>query len=365
MTVCWADPLDLYGGDESAMTDGAWAEIGSGWSLSTANPRTGLYSLRMANGSAGPARRTLGAAKQVAKLATAMFLEVLPTSEFVLGVGGIRPALMIHQYRDAANGVQVSIGVGTDGRLIAWQSGYYLVGAGTPIGVKLGESGQCIHANSYDHVESRVGIHLTDGFVEVRVNGVTVINLTGVNTNPTGLGETSQTVTQNIGTGGIGGYLDICDLIASDDLGAHNTDFVGDQKVFWLPPDSDTAQADWTPSTGATSYGVLDEAPPNDTDYLSLAATTGKTDVGCANLPGGVVSVAAVIATIRSRKDDAGVCDLNPGIKSGATYATGAGQPQTTAALYFNQVFEVDPVSTAPFTPAEVNALKLVLERTA
>jgi hypothetical protein len=358
------EPLDQYGGDESAMTDGVWAEIGVNWSLSNANPRTGAWHLRMANSSAGPARITLGAAKAVAGMATAVFLSALPSSEFNVGVGGVPPGLMIHQYRSASNQIQLSIAIGTDGSLVVWRYGFY-DGGGSGIGELMFRSDQCIRANSYQHIESKIGVDPVDGFVEVRVDGVTRVNLTGVNTDPYATGEVSQVAVWNPGVGAPGCVTDVCDIICWDDQGTQNNDFVGDQKVWMVPVAGDTAVADWTPSTGATSWNLLDETPPNDADGISLTATTGKTVLTTAGSPAGMVSCIGAVSWLRGSKDDAGVCDLAPGVRQGATYGASVGQPITTSKQYYTTVYELDPVSGLPPSPSDIDTLELVVERTA
>lgn len=369
MAILNADPLDQYGGSEAAMVQGPWAQVDTGsWNLSNANPRTGAWALRCVPVGTHLVRRVFGNSLAEGKVAFAMYCDALPSSENP-GDSAFVSRFELCSFRDAANNVQVVFVFGTNGQVVAYRGQTTSISGGLVLTTLLDRSDPLIliPARAYSHLEFKVGIDDSAGYCEVRLNGVTIMNLTGIDTRATGAAaETSQWAVASAGADGGGvPFADFCDFIFSDDAGAHNPDFVGDQKVYWLPPDSDTAQADWTPSTGSTSYGVIDEAPPNDADYLSLAATTGKTNVGCADLPADVVSVSAVIPTIRSWKDDAGVCDLAPGILQGATYDSGSGQPQTTAPNYYHQVFEVDPVSGVPFTPAEVNSLKLVLERTA
>lgn len=41
-----------------------------------------------------------------------------------------------------------------------------------------------------------------------------------------------------------------------------------------LRPTSDISAGSWTPSTGATLYGVIDETTANDTDYISTTTSS-------------------------------------------------------------------------------------------
>lgn len=367
MSILWAEPFDPYGGLETAMLEGFWAELTGSFLLDQTHVRTGSWALRLfSNAGAGQAaRRTLLASQTEVGMATALYLDALPSTEF--NGGGLAPTgLFPHVFRDATNQFQLSIGIGTDGAIVVWNRGFYDGGGGVH-GTLLARSGQAVRAKSFTHIETHVGVDSVAGFVEVRVDGVTVINITGVNTDPVGSGEYSQCSigTSPGSTSTIGCNVWIDDLFTWNGDGTQNNDFVGDQKVYYLVPNGDTAQADWTPSSGSVSYAMVDEIPPDDADYLSLATPTGDTDLSITDVPAEVVAVAAVMPIMRCLKDDAGTCGIAPSILQASTYASGGTQAVTTAAQYFGQVFEVDPVSLAPFTPADVNSLKLALIRTA
>lgn len=365
--LLWAEPFDQYGSDESAMLDGPWAHVGSSWTLSSANPRTGTWSLVSGGGGANDGinaysviRRIFGAPHVTTGWGYAFWTANLPAVES--GFSGLTMKIL-GGWLDASGNTQVILVLGTDGAIIAYRGYAWNLNGG--MGTFLARSLPCVRPQSYNHIEAKLTVDPADGVLEVRVNQVTVLTFEG-NTQATGNTESSQFITS---AGyeffvGIGAFY-LSDLFAWDDTGPYNNDFIGDFKCYWLPPNSDTAQADWTPSTGATSFGVVDESPPNDSDYLSIATTTGKTNLGLQDLPSDVIAVAAVVPLVRSWKTDAGTCDVAPGVVQGATYSTPVGQTQNTSPQYYQQPVETDPVSGVPFTLADVNSLDLVLERTA
>jgi hypothetical protein len=365
--LLWADPFAQYGGDESAMGDGPYASVGSGWTLSNAKPRTGSWSLHTtgSNGNDGIngltcLRRLFGGQKVTSGWGYAFYCDALPAVE--LGFNGLLAKFM-GVWLDRFGHTQVAVYLGTDGS-VSIMLGYTFADNGG-VGTVVARSDPCIRPRSYNHIEAKLTVDGTTGYVEIRVNQVTVLTYSG-NTDTAGTGEASQFITTCGYDSFIGmGNQYLADLFAWDDSGPYNNDFIGDFKCYWLPPNADTAQADWTPSTGATSFGVVDESPPDDTDYLSIVATTGKTNLGLTNLPADVIAVAAVVPLMRAWKTDAGVCDVAPGILQGATYSTPVGQPANTAPQYYQEPQEVDPVSGVPFTLADVNSLDLVIERTA
>lgn len=370
--IRWADPFDQYGGDETAMAEGpaGWAQIdGEEWGLSTANPRTGAWALRLTPGlsSHSMVRRVIGDSLAEAKVGYGVFVASLPTQEYPGDAPFQGGRIEILSFRDAANVVQLTFVLGTNGQVVAYLGSHPTITSGWALTTFIERSDPTIlvPARAYSHLEFKVKIDATDGYIEVRLNQVTIMNVTGICTQASGNAETSQIAINKEGVNAMSGTFDFDDMVCSDTLGPYETDFVGDQKCFYFPPNSDTAVAAFTPSVGGTSYGVVDEIPPNDADYLGLAATTGKTAVGHAALGGAIASIAAVCALQRSWKTDAGVCDMAPGLLQGATYAAGDGQPQSTGPGYYIETFHVDPVTGVPFTVSDIDTLKQVVERTA
>src|SRR5690606_5254270 len=104
------------------------------------------------------------------------------------------------------------------------------------------------------HLEIKVVQHASTGSIEVRINGATVINETGLNTTDT-IGQigllagTGSSSAQNI-------YID--NLYVWDDTGAVNNDWLGERLVYTLMPDGDGPTQDWTLSTGSDTYDLLD-----------------------------------------------------------------------------------------------------------
>jgi hypothetical protein len=364
MSNLWCDGFRRYGGVKARMLEGkAWAQVDGNWNLATANPRTGTHHLRLTDGlSSCEARRVFGAPKTIVQVGMAVWFDELPNIEPTIG-GGV-DGFYLGRLCDAANGSQVFIYVGTDGGLVAYRSGPFI---GNFFDCTLlGRSNPCIVAGAYQHVEIKaVAGNGTAGALEVRVDEVTRLNRTGIDTVFTANTEFSQ-----IGIGRLsgtcfagGGNVDLADVFANDSLGSSNNDFIGDHKSFCQMANADTARADFTPSTGASQYGVIDETPPNDADYLDLAASTGRTDVGFEDLPGNATAVAVARPFVRAKKNDAGTATIKPGIRSGSSVGQGAAQPVTTGFAYYDEAIEVDPATGVPFTPAGLNASFEVIER--
>lgn len=361
MALLWCDGFDHYG-TLARMTDGPYADVTVGsWQLSTTNPRTGATCMRKLGVLTLDAqlRRVLGGAKTTVGLAVALYMDRMPNAA---------DSYCLYDFRDSANVPHISICVGTTGTIVV-KRGTAATGGGFT-SVLLGTTSvPVITANAYQHVETMVFFSNTVGTVEVRVNGVTVLSLTGIDTVNTANVECSQVTIQCGCTGlSIQHFVtsDIDDIFAWDDSSSYNNAFIGDRRVLTLFPDSNTATADWTAVGAASGYLCIDEANPNDdTDYITAATVGQVSQFGLQNLPAGISVVNAVVMVERARKTDAGTANTKVSVVSGASSAAGADKPLTEIYTYRQDVFQTDPVSAAPFTPTEVNNLQFKVERTA
>lgn len=364
MANLWCDGLARYGGTISHMLNGssgqAWAETNAAFALTSANPRTGTHCLRETDGTLSAsqrARRVFGAALTEVFFGYALYCEALPSED--PGTGGVGNFLA--RFSDTSNNTQISLYLGTDGRLALYR--------GTGTGTLLGASTPIIGAGAYQHLEmyAKAG-NGTAGAFEVRVDEVTKLNLTGIDTVLSANVEFSQVQFghDNLGST-MAGYIDRADFFANDTTsdGSGCDTWIGDVKSGVLMVNADTAQADFTKSTGSVGYTLLDEKPPNDSDYIETASSTAESDFELENGPASLSEILTCRPFIRALKDDAGTCTIAPSMISNSVKATVSDQPLTTAAAYYDSNVPVNPNTGVPWTPSELNAALEVVERTA
>jgi len=202
------------------------------------------------------------------------------------------------------------------------------------------------------------------GSIEVRINNVTVMNLTGVNTNYTRTSPTILTANAWVDMMSIkgtnGAYLVddfyYCDTVAGAGTYPCNT-FLGDVKVDTLFAIGNNA-VQWTPLTGS-NYQMIDEtAMDSDTSY-NYSATTGQEDTfNFSALESKVITVLGVQLTGAWKKDDAGSRVIKQALKSGATEVYGADHsiPSTTYA-YFTDIWVVNPDTSLSWTVTDLNSI--------
>lgn len=357
MALLWAEPFDIYGDDEGNMLDGLWAELAGGGGgisppvLSTGRVRTGTHALQMDGDATGLgtniARRVLGGAKTKAAVGGAYYLDALPN---------VNDKLVYVDFRDAANAQQVRFYIQSTGIIAANNSGGLLDDTGVPV----------IVSDAWNHVETMCQVNNTTGAVEVRVNEVTVLNLTGVDTQSTSNTETSQIAFGKIGSGVLSTTWYVDDLFAWDDqvVGTNDiVDFVGDKKVFVLTTNADTAEADFSKSTGVTGYTLIDELTPDDADYIFSATDGHVSEFGLSDLPGNAAEVIAVIPIPRLLKTDAGTVTHAADLVTNGDATAATAIPATTEATYWPFVHTKNPDTGVPWTPAELNGSLLRITR--
>jgi hypothetical protein len=377
MANLWCDGFGRYGGDEAKMLNGssgqAWAEMtggASGWLLSNSNPRTGTWHLRTLDGTAQPiARRVFGAPKDEVFFGQALYFDELPTLEIADGSGNA--GFWLAAFRNQSNGMEIGVSLGTDGAVCVWRGEFVLANwdNGNFSGTLLHRSLPCVGAGAYQHFEHYLKIDGTVGAYELRVDEVTRINITGINTDRTGGGEVSQVVVGRSGGLAFGGsgFVDLADVYANDtETDASGCDtWIGDCKSGCLMVNADTAQADFTLSTGVSGYALLDDIPPNDSDYIETTSSTAESNFGLEDGPASLSEILTVRPFVRAMKDDAGTCTIAPNMKSDGTKGTVDSQPITTAFAYYDSNVPVDPDTGVPWTASGLNAAEHVVERTA
>lgn len=369
MSLLWADDFTLYGsGGQAKMLDGLYAELhadflGNNTPVLTTDPdplATGSVVLYTYNHNSSSTlyptrtpslRKTFPSAKTTVGGAVRLYMPHLPT---VSGTSGAMPVIV---FADVSNVAQITFAVTTTGNLEVYR-GYI---AGTLIGT----STNVLTANAWHHIEWKLVAHASSGTIEIRVDGTTVLTVSGVATVATATVSYSQCALGAYCAAtdpeGIGYWKD---FIIWDTAGSLNNDFFGPVYVKRLTVNSDVS-FNWTASTGSTGYTLVDEAGPNDTDYISADVTqTTQSEFGIENLPADVTSVKGFLLISRMKASDGGDCKVQMGVKSAGDQGLGTDRQITTAYTYWFDVIETSPDTGVQFTPTEFNAATFTIDRT-
>lgn len=351
--LLWMEGFDVYGSGLTGvgnMEDGLYSNILGqvGTALSeptTFRVRTGTYAFQLSSGTGGQGfRRIFGADKSTIGFGYAAYIETLPLTD-----GGM---VLANFLNNAAQDI-CSVTVSTTGQ--------FQVRTGAINGTIRATSAPVLVPGAFQHIEMKVHFNNTTGSVEIRLNGATVVNASGINLDAQGAGLAAQV---RVGQGVANADWSIDDMFLWDTSGSYNNDFIGDKKVYTLFPSADTAVADWTPDTGGVGFSRINEATPADASYIQGNDPGDVSEFEVQDLPANVSAISAVMSQSRMYKTDAGTSNVQISLLSGAAAADGADRPMTTAATYWCDVFEEDPDTSSAWTKIGVDAMLVRTTRT-
>lgn len=233
-------------------------------------------------------------------------------------------------------------------------------------GSALGTSTSTLSAAVLYHVEMKILFHASAGEVEVRVNGVPYLTLTGIDTMPSAtthllLGATGRTASAQDNSN----YIYYDNLFIWDTSGPRINDFLGERTIQTLFPDADTGVADWALSSGSDGYALIDNLPANGgTDYIEASAPGDESVFGMANLTATNIAPTAVQVNLNASKTSAGAVSVQFGPRTNGVDDLSPGSNLTQSQfLYFHHITEVNPDTGLAWTPAELNALEIKVSR--
>ena len=346
MALVFMDGFETYGTNELLMKDGLYAEAEG--SLGMTRVPTGTFSYHVDIGT--PLRFVLPGDRQTAGAGYAAWFDTLPVSSAGRAV--------IFDFRDHNNVSQVYLNVITTGAIEAVRDG-----------VQIGLSNPAITAGAWQHLEARVKVANSGGEVEVRVNGVTVLSLSGIDTQAasSALASCGQiAMFSPVAVSAHSWYVD--DFFVWDTTGSFNNGFLGDRRVVTDVANADTTIADWVKSSGVLGYNLINEKPPDDNaTYISASSSAvgAKSAFVFGNVSSEVSSIAATQVVVRSIKDEAGPCSVQASILTAINEALGAVKAITSVWTFRWDIFEANPDTGAPWTVTELNATKIAVKRTA
>ena len=172
-------------------------------------------------------------------------------SEYIMGYAVKTPATLQNNVKflsvDLGSQIQLAVRVNSDGSITARRGDSVTLGT-SPTGL--------FTTSTWYHFEFKIVLDNSVGSIEFRINGVTVWELTGVDTRFDDEGTWDGFRMFQIGDNTVYDDIYIC-----DGVGTTNNDFLGDVVVETLFPVSDGDLTDWTTSTGNDHTALIDDAP--------------------------------------------------------------------------------------------------------
>ena len=188
----------------------------------------------------------------------------------------------------------------------------------------------------------------SDGVVIVKVNGVIIMNLTGIRSVGYNYPMTLWMVA--------GEWATWDDAILTVD------DWPGNVRIQGGVPNEAGSSTEWDPSTG-NNFECVNEVPPSDTDFNSTNVSDELDMYGMTPLvetyP--IESILGIQLSARAKLEETATPkDLQLAILSGATYDYSSNkQVEDDTYKWPSQVWSLNPATGKPFTPAEINSLQI------
>lgn len=240
---------------------------------------------------------------------------------------------------------QVGLGISSGHCIEVFQGANFEDDGGTTLAV--GETE--LSLDTWYYIEIKVYVHATEGTVDVYIDGVSEVSLDEQNTKP----QTAASVDRIGLVNGASGD------VAFDDSYFDDAEVHGPRRVETLRPTADTAQKDFTASTGSDNYAMVDETTGDgDTTYVESDTVGHKDLYAMADLSETPTTIDCVQVNITVRETTAGQYNARPIMDSGGTTYNGSiGGLGTTYADFMHR-WAVNPNGSAAWSKSAVDALK-------
>lgn len=257
---------------------------------------------------------------------------------------------VILQFWDETN-IQGTLAIQTTGLWKYYRGGTLIGSTGTLLGTS---TGSALVDGTWMYVEIKVKFDGSTGTVDINIDGINTLTLTGQNTDRTGSGLVTGFMFEGSTTSADHTQFD--DVYVCDTSGSLNNAMLGAQVVRMIVPSSDAGTNTWTPDSGGTHYNRLTENPQDTTTYLADSTTGHRELFGVSGLNLGSVrglqinAVAAITdATVFALKNST---HTSGGTDTDQAAVTIADVTYQTVA----NVLETNPETSSQWAVSEVNS---------
>lgn len=226
-------------------------------------------------------------------------------------------------------------------------------------GTTLATGTTVLSSDTWYYIEFKGTTHDTTGSYEVRIDGVTELSATGVDTRNGGSNNSINEV-QIIGDNASTYQFD--DWYIADTTGSLNNDFLGPGRVFRVIPNAAGTQSDWTPDTGTNYQRVDEDVSDDDTSYVETSTNNDEDFYDFSTLTADEIKGAQL--NISAKRTDTGAYDVNLPILSGATQNDGSANSLSASYDHYFRITETDPNTSAAWSVSNWNSAEFGIKVT-
>lgn len=325
--------------------------VGTNFNVKTTNPRTGAYSL-YSGGTSGSGMITLPAQPAEIYFRVAVYATGNSGGSYLfrpfLIMWGASGAHLVLSLNPTTSRLEIIPGMPT------WSS----------MPAALAAASVPLSNNAWTCLEYHILIHDTLGVVQVKQDGVMVIDLVGTAEQPVdtlrgGGGITSlqfASVTASPYVYRLYGYFD--DIAINDTTGEINNSWPGRGGIYPMIPSGAGALTQFTPDSGDNHARVSDVPPDDDTSYVESAVLDTSDLYATAGVTPTDGTVSAVQWLARAKLTDSGEGNLRRLVRHDGVNYAGDDQGLDTSYRYLSEIMEKAPDETE-WTLSKVNALEI------
>jgi hypothetical protein len=333
MSIVFADPGGGFYSTTTQAAEGLWT------SLSATIKTTGLPS-----GNIEPTALAIANAGGVITLPSSPGTYTLGFR--IVSTNAYTSSQSLMTYRDPSGNAQVNFSTNSGGTITAARGGF----GGTSLGTS---SGGALSQNVWAYVELQCFCDSSVGTIGIRINGTSVLSLTGQNTK--GSGSSSNIGSIVLGSNQTADYQDI---YVTNSSGSYNTGFLGDVQMPISLANANGSFAAWTTNGATPLYNCVNAATPADSTIFASDSTPGDrmaVAYPSTSVTGNIVGVGHIsrmqkstsgTRTVSQVITNNGVDQIQPAVSLGTSYA------------YFPSYSEVDPNTGLGWTAAGFNTIQ-------
>lgn len=325
--------------------------IGAPSVFNAAASRNGAAGLRFQNSTNSVAAKTLPTPLTDIWVGFAYRLAALPA-----GSGAGLSGRGIFELRDAGTR-QLQVRVMADGTIRIYRGGNSGSSAGaTQIAVV---PGFAMLPNVFYYFELYARIDSSSGLLKFRVNEIEKLDASDLNTQA----SANNHVTEICPAHSVDQVVINADF---DDIVVRDDQFPGDRQVREDLPTGTGATDQWSAEGAGSTREAVDESPPDEDTSYAHTDTTGNISLWTYPEVPTTSNVDAMIAMPRAKKTDAGTAQIQSVVRTGGNNYNGESKaPSQEQYEYHPHIWMLNPDTSDPWTPSEINAAELGVERTA
>lgn len=219
------------------------------------------------------------------------------------------------------------------------------------LGTVLGTGTTVLNTLDFYYIELKIVIDNSSGVVQLKINTVDEINVTGQKTQQSGNSSANNFIFHSANS--FGAWA-IDDLYILDNQGSRNNTFLGDVIVEAISPVATGSNTNWTPTSGSLNYAC---AANRDQTLVNTTSTVNAKDTyKCGALSRIGSSIAGTCTNVFTKNSDSTNHTMATVIHAGGSDYNGSTQTvSSTGFKWLSNVNETNPNTSTTWTVSDVN----------